>query len=325
MLVLRTVDELRRWSRATRIRANTALGEGDGLQPVHSECLQGPALAAEGRLAGPRISGASTIGLVPTMGALHAGHVSLIRAARAACTHVAVSLFVNPTQFGPNEDFARYPRSFSADCVLAESEGADVLFAPAAVELYPNGPESTFVEVPGLSQRLDGASRPGHFRGVATVVAKLLLAAEPDLAFFGQKDAAQVAVLRRLVVDLRLAVEIVVCPIVRDPDGLALSSRNAYLSPSERAQALTLSRAIRRVESLVAQGERRAATLLAAARGIFDAERISFAAEPAIRINYIALVDWSTLLPVETAVPGTLFAVAAYVGSTRLIDNTVIV
>ncbi len=186
------------------------------------------------------------------------GHASLIRAARAACTHVAVSLFVNPTQFGPNEDYARYPRSFEADCALAESEGADVLFAPTVEELYPNGPGSTFVEVPGLSNRLDGASRPGHFRGVATVVAKLFIAAEPDLAFFGQKDAAQVAVLRRMVADLRLATEIVVCPIVRDPDGLALSSRNAYLTPAQRTQALTLSRAIHQIESLAAQGERRA-------------------------------------------------------------------
>ena len=155
------------------------------------------------------------------------------RAPRA--THVAVSLFVNPTQFGPNEDYARYPRSFEADCAIAESAGADVLFAPTVEELYPNGADSTFVEVPGLSNRLDGASRPGHFRGVATVVAKLLIAAEPDLAFFGQKDAAQVAVLRRMVTDLRLAAEIVVCPIVRDADGLALSSRNAYLSPAERS------------------------------------------------------------------------------------------
>ncbi len=175
---------------------------------------------------------------------------------------------------------------------------------PAVEELYPNGPASTFVEVPGLGDRLDGASRPGHFRGVATVVAKLLIAAEPDRAFFGQKDAAQVAVLRRMVADLRLATEIVVCPIVRDADGLALSSRNAYLSPSERAQALTLSRAVRHVESLVAQGERRADMLLASAHGVF-------AAEPAVRIDYIALVDWATLEPVETAAPGTLFAVAA--------------
>ena len=182
------------------------------------------------------------------MGALHAGHASLIRAARAACTHVAVSLFVNPTQFGPNEDYARYPRTFEADCALAEAEGADVLFAPAVEELYPERPAIHLCRSAGLSDRLDGASRPGHFRGVATVVAKLLIAAEPDRAFFGQKDAAQVAVLRRMIADLRLATEIVVCPIVRDADGLALSSRNAYLSPDERAQALALSRAVRHVE-----------------------------------------------------------------------------
>jgi len=281
MQVFRTVAEFRSWSRASRSVAG------------------------------------NTIGLVPTMGALHAGHASLIRAARAACTHVAVSLFVNPTQFGPNEDYARYPRSFDADCALAEREGADVLFAPAVEELYPNGPASTFVEVPGLGDRLDCASRPGHFRGVATVVAKLLIAAEPDRAFFGQKDAAQVAILRRMVADLRLAAEIVVCPIVRDADGLAISSRNIYLSPSERAQALTLSRAVRQVESLVAQGERRAHMLIASARGVF-------AAEPEIRIDYIVLVDWSTLEPVETAAPGRLFAVAAWIGSTRLIDNTIL-
>jgi pantoate--beta-alanine ligase len=265
----------------------------------------------------PGFGPGNTIGLVPTMGALHAGHASLIRAARAVCTHVAVSLFINPTQFGPNEDYARYPRSFDADCALAEREGADVLFAPAVEELYPNGPSSTFVEVPGLGDRLDGASRPGHFRGVATVVAKLLIAAEPDRAFFGQKDAAQVAILRRMVADLRLAAEIVVCPIIRDVDGLAVSSRNVYLSPSERAQALTLSRAVRQVESLVAQGERRANMLLAAAHGVFGSE-------PDIRIDYIVLVDWFTLEPVETAVPGTLFAVAAWIGSTRLIDNAIL-
>ncbi|MGD1106445.1 MAG: pantoate--beta-alanine ligase [Terracidiphilus sp.] len=285
MQVFRTVDELRSWSRA--LRSMPGFGPGN------------------------------TIGLVPTMGALHAGHASLIRAARAACTHVAVSLFVNPTQFGPNEDYTRYPRSFDADCALAEREGADVLFAPSVEELYPNGPESTFVEVPRLGDRLDGASRPGHFRGVATVVAKLLIAAEPNRAFFGQKDAAQVAVLRRMVADLRLAAEIVVCPIVREANGLAISSRNVYLSPSERAQALTLSRAVRHIESLVAQGERRANMLLAAAHGVFGSE-------PDIRIDYVVLVDWSTLEPVETAAPGTLFAVAAYVGATRLIDNAIL-
>ena len=164
---------------------------------------------------------------------------------------------MNPTQFGPNEDYARYPRSFEADCALAEAEGADVVFAPAVEELYPAG-AATFVEVEGLSNRLDGASRPGHFRGVATVVAKLLIAAEPDRAFFGQKDAAQVAVLRRMVADLRLAAEIVVCPIVREPDGLALSSRNVYLSAAERKQALMLSRAVWLVEAQAAGGERSA-------------------------------------------------------------------
>jgi pantoate--beta-alanine ligase len=280
MEILRTVSELRQWSRALRSQAG------------------------------------NTVGLVPTMGALHAGHASLIRAAHAACTHVAVSIFVNPTQFGPNEDYARYPRSFDADCALAKAEGASVIFAPSLEELYPAG-AATFVEVEELGNRLDGASRPGHFRGVATVVAKLLIAAEPDRAFFGQKDAAQVAVIRRMVTDLRLAAEIVVCPIVRDPDGLALSSRNIYLSSAERAQALTLNRTIRHVEALATAGKRRSSIL-------HDAARKMFAEIPEIRIDYIALVDWSTLRPAEIAVPGTLFAVAAWVGSTRLIDNTIL-
>jgi pantoate--beta-alanine ligase len=254
------------------------------------------------------------------MGALHAGHASLIRAAAASCARVAVSIFVNPTQFGPSEDFARYPRSFEADCALAKSECADVIFAPAVEELYPHGPSAdivTFVEVVGLSDRLDGASRPGHFRGVATVVAKLLIACEPDRAFFGQKDAAQVAVLRRLVADLRLATEIVVCPIVREPDGLALSSRNIYLSSEERAKALVLNRAIRHVESQAASGERRASALIESAHQLI-------ATVPEIHVDYISLVDWATLEPVDTAVPGTLFAVAAFVGPTRLIDNTIL-
>ena len=284
MEILRTVAELRLWSRANRQNFNNDQG--------------------------------GAIGLVPTMGALHEGHASLIRAARQSCAQVAVSIFVNPTQFGPNEDYARYPRTFDADCALANSEGADVIFAPTVEELYPAG-TATFVEVEGLSNRLDGASRPGHFRGVATVVTKLLIAAEPDRAFFGQKDAAQVAVIRRMVKDLRLAAEIVVCPIVRESDGLALSSRNAYLNPDERAHALTLSQAVRKVESLVAGGERRSGALIAAAREIF-------AAEPAVRVDFVELVDWATLLPVETAAPDTLFAVAAWVGATRLIDNTIL-
>jgi pantoate--beta-alanine ligase len=281
MQVLRTVDELRHWSRA-----------------LHA-------------------AGGNTIGLVPTMGALHAGHASLIRAARASCTRVALSLFVNPTQFGINEDFTRYPRAFEADCALAEAEGADVLFAPAVEELYPNGTNSTFIEVPLLSDRLDGASRPGHFRGVTTVVTKLFTVAEPDRAYFGQKDAAQVAVLRRMIADLHLTAEIVACPIVRDADGLALSSRNVYLTKTDRAQALILSKAIRHIEFLVTQGERRAAMLLAVARAVF-------ATEPDARIDYITFVDWATLEPVETVVPGTLFAVAALIGDTRLIDNTIL-
>jgi pantoate--beta-alanine ligase len=284
MEILRTVAELRQWSRAHKI-AN-------------------------------RADGVNTIGLVPTMGALHAGHASLIRAAKVSCSQAVVSIFVNPTQFGPNEDFARYPRTFEADCALAQAEGAGAVFAPPVEELYPAG-AATFVEVEGLSKRLDGSSRPSHFRGVATVVAKLFIASEADRAFFGQKDAAQVAVLRRMVADLRLATEIVVCPIVREPDGLALSSRNAYLSPGERIQALALSRAIRQAQALVAQGERRAAALIAAAREVL-------AVESAIRVDYIELVDWATLEPVEVAAPGSLFALAAWVGATRLIDNTIV-
>jgi pantoate--beta-alanine ligase len=279
MEVIRTVADIRQWSREAR-------------------------------------KGGNAVGLVPTMGALHAGHASLIRAAAASCGRVAVSIFVNPTQFGPNEDYARYPRTFEADCSLAQAEGADAVFAPTVEELYPAG-ATTFVDVEGLSNRLDGASRPGHFRGVATVVAKLLIAAEPDRAYFGQKDAAQVAVLRRMVADLRLPVEIVVCPIVRESDGLAFSSRNRYLSPAERVQALALSRAIRKAEALAAAGERRASKLIEAARE-------AFASAPAVREDYIELVDWANLLPVETAAPGTLFAVAAWVGATRLIDNAVI-
>ena len=280
MEILRTVAELRQWSREERN------------------------------------DGENTIGLVPTMGALHAGHASLIRAACASVGSVAVSIFVNPTQFGPNEDYARYPRTFEADCALTKAEGADVVFAPPVEELYPDG-AATFVEVEGLSRRLDGASRPGHFCGVATVVAKLLIASEADRAFFGQKDAAQVAVLRRMVADLRLAAEIVVCPIVREPDGLALSSRNLYLSQTERTQALALSRAVRQVEALVAGGERRAEALVAAARQ-------TISAEPDVRVDYTELVNWATLEPVEIAAPGSLFAVAAWVGATRLIDNTVL-
>ena len=257
-----------------------------------------------------------SIALVPTMGALHAGHASLIRTAAKTGDFVVVTLFVNPRQFGPEEDFSRYPRSLAADLELAAREGAEALFTPTAEEMYPPG-SATFVEVEGLSNRLDGKSRPGHFRGVATIVTKLLAAAEPDRAYFGQKDAAQVAVLRRMVRDLCLHSELIVCPIIRDSDGLALSSRNTYLSQEERKQALALGRVVRRVEALVAHGERKAEVLLATARA-------SLAAEPALRIDYVELVNWDTLEPVSTATLGTLFAVAAWIGKTRLIDNTIL-
>lgn len=257
-----------------------------------------------------------TLGFVPTMGALHAGHLSLVRAARQSCDVVAASIFVNPLQFAPNEDFSSYPRTFEEDCRVLESEGVELLFAPPTQELYPQG-VATAVRVDGVGDRLDGASRPGHFTGVATVVAKLFHIVAPDKAFFGQKDAAQVAVLRKMVHDLDFDLQLVVCPIVREADGLALSSRNRYLSTEERQQALVLSRSLERVRALTADGIRDAATLVQAAEQVF-------AMEAAVGVDYIALVDWATLLPVETAVPGSLFAVAAWFGGTRLIDNLLI-
>ena len=219
------------------------------------------------------------LGFVPTMGALHEGHLSLVRAARANCDIVAASIFVNPTQFGPTEDLANYPRSFERDCELLEREGVSMLFAPSVEEMYPTAADKsvrptsvTWVTVEGLSEKLDGRSRPGHFRGVTTVVSKLFHIVEPDAAFFGQKDAAQVAILRRMVRDLNLPVEIVVCPIVREPDGLAMSSRNAYLDPTQRKQALVLHRSLQRVQELANAGERNASALVAAARQIFAEE-----------------------------------------------------
>jgi pantoate--beta-alanine ligase len=256
------------------------------------------------------------VGLVPTMGALHQGHMSLVRAAKEQSDYVAVSLFVNPLQFGPNEDLARYPRTLERDRDLLEQAGVDLLFAPSEVEMYP-GRAATFVDVEGLSERLDGQSRPGHFRGVTTVVSKLFHIIEPDRAFFGQKDAAQVAIIRRMVRDLNLPVEIVVCPIVREPDGLAMSSRNAYLNPEQRKQVLVLSRSLRRVEELFGQGERDGAKLEVAGRQVV-------AEDPAVQLDYLAIVDPNSLEPVNPAAPGTLAAVAAYVGGTRLIDNVIL-
>jgi pantoate--beta-alanine ligase len=250
------------------------------------------------------------------MGALHEGHLSLVRAAKAQCDAVVVSIFVNPTQFGPTEDLAKYPRQFERDCALLEKENVDIVFAPSVEEMYAQG-ESTWVTVEGLSDKLDGRSRPGHFRGVTTVVAKLFHVIEPDVAFFGQKDAAQVAVIRRMVRDLNFPVEIAVCPIVREPDGLAMSSRNAYLNPEERQRALVLRRSLRRVEEEFRAGERDAAKLVAGARQ-------AIADESQVRLDYLEIVDPDTLDPLDQISRPALAAVAAYVGSTRLIDNAVL-
>jgi pantoate--beta-alanine ligase len=253
------------------------------------------------------------LGLVPTMGALHEGHLSLVRAARASCDAVAASIFVNPTQFGPNEDLAKYPRSFERDRELLEHEGVDILFAPTVEEMYPAG-AVTWVTVEEMSSKLDGRSRPGHFRGVTTVVAKLFHIVEPDTAFFGQKDAAQVAIIRRMVRDLHLPVEIVVGPIVREPDGLAMSSRNVYLDGEQRKQALTLYRSLMRVKQMVDRGERNVTALAAAGRE-------EFAQENSVRLDYFEIVDTDMLDPVKDLSRGALVAVAAFIGTTRLIDN----
>jgi pantoate--beta-alanine ligase len=265
--------------------------------------------------AAPRIARANgrRLGLVPTMGALHEGHLSLVRAAKAQCDLVAVTIFVNPTQFGPTEDLSKYPRTFERDCALLEKENVDFLFAPAVAEIYPGG-AVTWVEVEGLSDKLDGRSRPGHFRGVSTVVAKLFHIVEPDVAFFGQKDAAQLAIIRRMVKDLNFPVEIIAGPIVREPDGLAMSSRNAYLSPEERARALVLQKSLRRAQEEFLAGERRAAILIAAAKAVL-------AEEPNVALDYLEIVDPDTLDPIERITQNALVAVAAHVGSTRLIDN----
>jgi pantoate--beta-alanine ligase len=253
------------------------------------------------------------IGLVPTMGALHDGHVSLLKRARADCDFAVMSLFVNPAQFGPNEDLAAYPRDEARDARLAEAEGVDLLFAPPVEEVYPPG-FSTTVEVSGLTDVLCGAHRDGHFRGVTTVVAKLLNMVRPDVAYFGQKDAQQAIVIRRMARDLDMPVEIAVCPTVREPDGLALSSRNAYLSPEERQRALGMSRALRAAEAAVAGGEHEAGAVLAAARvelGELEPE-------------YLELRSTEDLSPVERVNGSTLLAVAARVGRARLIDNVVL-
>jgi len=252
-------------------------------------------------------------GFVPTMGALHEGHLSLVRAAKAKSDVVAVSIFVNPLQFGPTEDLAKYPRSFERDRELLEKEAVDILFAPQPEEMYPKG-AVTYVTVEGLSEKLCGRSRAGHFRGVTTVVAKLFHIIEPDLAFFGQKDAAQATIIRRMVRDLNLPVEIVVCPIVREPDGLAMSSRNAYLSPQERKTALVLNRSLTETKNRFDQCERSAVVLIAAGKQVL-------AQEPAARLDYFEIVDPLTLDTMQELTSSALVAVAAFIGNTRLIDN----
>lgn len=259
-----------------------------------------------------------TIGFVPTMGALHEGHASLLRRARVECEVVFASIYVNPKQFAPSEDLSRYPRPFTADRAMCEACGVDVLMQLSDADMYPRGFE-TVVEVDQLASRLDGAARPGHFRGVTTIVAKLFNLAKPHRAYFGQKDAQQVLIIRRMVRDLNIDVDVVVCPTVREPDGLAMSSRNGYLKLDERAQAVALSRGLAAAEVVYQAGERDAAVLIACVRD-------ALTAAPLATIDYVELVDLDLLQPVGTIDPavGALLAIAARFPSARLIDNTIL-
>lgn len=256
------------------------------------------------------------IGLVPTMGCLHQGHLSLIRLAKERCDRVVVSIFVNPTQFAPNEDYDAYPRREQDDLALCQAEGADAVFLPRPADLYAQD-HSAWVEETLLAKTLEGAQRPTHFRGVCTVVAKLFNIVQPDIAVFGQKDFQQVAVIRRMVRDLNFPIEIVRAPIVRDTDGLALSSRNAYLTPENRATALCLSRAIRQAQAAVAAGERDAAAIEAAAKETLTAAGWA--------PDYATVIDAETLIPIQTVLPGaSALLLAARKDGLRLIDNTLL-
>lgn len=268
-------------------------------------------------IAAAKLAG-KTIGLVPTMGALHEGHASLIKAANMENDFVVVSVFVNPTQFGPNEDLEAYPRTLDADCKLAESMGADIVFAPSAKEMYPSE-DMTWVEVTGnVTKVLCGRSRPIHFRGVTTVVSKLFNLAQPDRAYFGQKDAQQVEVLKRMVKDLFFNLQLRIMPIVREADGLAKSSRNTYLSASEHEAALVLSRSLKKAQERFAAGERDAAVLT-------EAVRAEIAAEPMSDIDYVEIYRLPELQPVDGPLSGSnLLAVAVKFGTTRLIDNVIL-
>ncbi|MFZ0335479.1 MAG: pantoate--beta-alanine ligase [Candidatus Acidiferrales bacterium] len=256
------------------------------------------------------------IGFVPTMGALHEGHLSLVRAAKQQCSPVVVSIFVNPTQFGPGEDLAKYPRNFDQDCALLESLGVDYVFAPAAVEIYPPG-FRTFVRVDGLSDKFEGRVRPGHFQGVCTVVLKLFEIARPRFAFFGRKDAQQARIVRQMARDLNLDAEVVVCPIVREADGLALSSRNAYLNPDERRTAIVLHRSLDAARRQINSDSR-------AANEILGAVNSTLASEPLAKLDYAALVDADSFEAVDFIRGSCLLLIAARLGSTRLIDNMLI-
>ena len=254
-----------------------------------------------------------SVGLVPTLGFLHEGHLSLVRAARQRDGHVVVSCFVNPTQFGPGEDYERYPHDPERDLSLLRPEGVDAVFLPAKEEIYPHG-DATFVEVAGMDEILEGAHRPGHLRGVATVVAKLFHIVQPHRAYFGQKDAQQLVVVQRMVRDLHLDIEIVPLPTVREPDGLAMSSRNAYLSPQEREAAIVLSKALRQAEELFADGERDGERLRTSMRELI-------AQEPLAQLDYVSVADVETLRELELVEGAALASLAVRIGRTRLIDN----
>ncbi len=273
----------------------------------------------ETRIAAVRLwrqSTVGTVGLVPTMGYLHEGHLSLVRRARAQNDRVAASLFVNPTQFGPAEDLGRYPRNLQRDQQLLEDAGCDLLFVPPVEEMYPPGCETT-VEAGSVASRLEGERRPGHFRGVATVVVKLFGVFDPTRAYFGQKDAQQLVVIRRVVKDLNLPVEIVACPTVREPDGLAMSSRNSYLNEQERAAAPVLHRALTTARNCFERGERRAGELRQVMREVL-------AAEPLAKVDYVSVADLKTLEELEIVRGLALLSLAVHIGPARLIDNIVL-
>ena len=256
------------------------------------------------------------LGLVPTMGYLHEGHISLARRAKAECDYVAVSIFVNPTQFGPNEDLAKYPRDLDRDLHLLEEAGVDLVWTPTPEVMYPPGFQ-TWVEVEEMTRPLEGAQRPGHFRGVTTVVTKLFHAVQPTKAYFGQKDAQQAAVIRRMTEDLNFPIEIVVCPIVREPDGLAMSSRNVYLDPDQRKAATILYRSLSTAKAAYEKGERDAEKLC-------QILKATIASEPLAQMQYVSCADYDTLQELEKVTGKTLLSMAVFFGKTRLIDNFVL-